>query len=617
MRSGEAIGSLDAATLGAGYRQARITPVDVVVEVYDRIARSRDPSIWISLLPRQEALERAQALLDRWPDRAARPGLFGLPFAVKDNIDVAGLATTAACEEFSYVPSVSARLVDRLLGAGALLIGKANLDQFATGLTGTRSPYGTPLNPFDVEQVPGGSSSGSAVAVSIGQVTFAIGTDTAGSGRVPPALTNTVGIKPSRGLVSTAGMVPACRSLDCPSVVALTVADGALVLSAMSGLDPADPWSRDLPAPAATPTGATLAGLRLAVPEEDDLGLEPAGPYEKAYRQTLDLLTSQGVILERVSMAPFFEAGALLYGGAWIAERYAAISRLLAGRQEALHPVVRWVVEPGGSVSGSEVFADQHRLAELQRQVAPLWRRCAALLTPTVPGPVRIEEVLADPVRRNAALGRFTSYTNLLDLAAVALPAAFTYDGLPFGVTLAGPAGSDGRLADLAVALESLTGLPMGATGSARPAADEPASAPPPAPRPAHTLLAVVGAHLSGMPLHGELRALGATLEARTTTAPTYRLYALADTVPEKPGLLRVDPADPGSAAVEVEVYRIAAPALGQLMTSVPPPLAIGTIELTDGRTVHGFVCEPHALSSARDITEFGGWRRYRSAVGG
>jgi allophanate hydrolase len=607
----DSVGSLDSQALRNAYVRGDLTPERVVAAVYDRIADQGEDHVWISLVPREEALARANALAVQYSGDDPLPPLYGLPFAVKDNIDVAGMATTAAYPRLSTPVAVSAALVDRLVAAGAILVGKTNLDQFATGLNGTRSPYGTPRNPFDAALIPGGSSSGSAVAVSAGLVTFAIGTDTAGSGRVPAAYTNTVGLKPSRGLVSSRGLLPACRSLDCPSVFALTVADGSLVLSIIASYDALDPWSRKLPAPAASPLRTALDGLRIAIPQESDLGFPPGSSAASLYKRFLSMLSEMGADLEPIPMSAFFEAGARLYAGAWVAERFGAVAATAGADTDDIDPVVLDAIEIGRMVAGSQVFADQHRMRELRREIAPLWDRCSALLTPTVITAFTIEEMAADPIGRNAQLGRFTTYGNLLDLAAIALPAGFTAEGLPFGITLAGPAGSDGRLAAIASAMENLIHIPMGATGVVRPASTGPEVGD----QSGAVLVAVVGAHLAGMPLNRDLVALGAVLESVTTTAPCYRLFALPNSTPPKPGLLRCAPGDSTGAAVEVEVYWISAPSLGVLLTSVKAPLAIGSLELADGRMVHGFVCEPYALADATDITAFGGWRAYRAAA--
>lgn len=596
------VGSLEIAALRARYESGELTPGDVVSEVYDRIAARGDDSVWISLVPREEALRAAANL----PGDPKSLSLYGVPFAIKDNIDAAGMDTTAACRDFAYHAAKSATVVTRLIEAGAILIGKTNLDQFATGLNGTRSPYGAPSTPFDDSMISGGSSSGSAVAVSAGLVSFALGTDTAGSGRVPAALTSVVGIKPSRGLVSTAGIVPACRSLDCTSVLSLTVADGSRVFAVIAGPDDADPWSRALPLPPADPAADELRGRVFGVPLPEQLGFGEDSGYLPVWQGLLDTLVAAGATVQEVDFAPFFAAGALLYEGPWLAERLSGLESFIDERPDSVNPVVLALLRAGKHISGTDVFRGVDSLRELSAQVAPILDRVDALLTPTTARTFSIEQMRADPITNNAALGRFTTFSNLLDLAAIALPAGQTSRGMPFGASISAAAGSDGELLSLASAIEKTLGLRLGATGHARIGGIEPPA--PLAESPATMRLAVVGAHLQGMPLNAQLRDLGAVLIEKTRTAAEYRLFALAGAVPPKPGLLRVDE---DGAAIEVEVYALPTAAFGEFIAAVTLPLAIGSLRLADGSTVHGFVCEPAGLVGARDITEFGGWRAF------
>ena len=597
----EPVGSLEVAALHTQYRDGGLRPADVIAAVYDRIELRGDDAVWISRVPRERAIAAAEAL-GEWD--ATLP-LYGIPFAVKDNIDVAGLATTAGCPDFAFDPSADATSVAHLLAAGAIVIGKTNLDQFATGLNGTRSPYGVPSTPFDADYISGGSSSGSAVAVSAGLVSFALGTDTAGSGRVPAGFTNTVGIKPSRGLVSNSGIVPACRSLDCVSVFALTVSDGARVLSTLGGVDAGDAWSRPLPVPSTVPAAMPLAGLRLGVPLADQLGLDSG--YEQVWESTLNTLRAAGVQIVEHDFEALFAVGELLYAGPWLAERLSGLEDFVTAHPEALHPVTRQLLEAGRAVSGTEVFRGISVLEEARRRAVRELAPFDAMLTPTTARTFTIAEMLDDPVTRNSALGRFTTFTNLLDLAAIAVPAGFTTSGLPFGVSFFGTAASDSALLSLGMSVEELLDLPLGAT-EFRKTVTEGVDAT--TPQRDTVRLAVVGAHLAGMPLNGQLVELGAVLECVTTTSAEYRLYALANTTPPKPGLARVT-AD--GARIEVEVYRLSAAALGTFMTLVSSPLAIGSLSLADGSTVHGFVCEPWGIDGAEDITEYGGWRAYLS----
>jgi allophanate hydrolase len=601
----DAVGSLDLASLQEAYRSGRLVPADVVDAIYDRIESRGDDGVWIHLVSRDEARRAAQDVVPG----AERP-LAGIPFAIKDNMDVGGLPTTAACPAFAYVADETATVVARLEGAGAILIGKTNLDQFATGLNGTRTPYGIPATPFDPTMISGGSSSGSAVAVSAGLVSFALGTDTAGSGRVPAAFTGTVGVKPSPGLASTAGIVPACHSLDCPSVFALTVADGALVLAAMSGPDAADPWSRPAPIPAADPRPAPLDGLVLGVPLETQLGLDAGSGYREAWDRLAGELTSAGAQLVEIDLEQFFAAGELLYQGPWLAERLSGVERFVDAQPEALHPVTRTLLESGRGVTGTEAFRGLHELQRLRAATAPVLEGVAALLTPTASRTFTVAEMLADPIALNSALGRFTTFANLLRLAAVAVPGGLTARGMPFGVSIQTPWGQDERALSIAAAIEQLVALPLAATGLSPRGTPSPATPSPATPSSAAggagLSLAVVGAHLSGMPLHPRLLELGAEPVAVTTTSPDYRLYALAGVA--KPGLVRVGS---GGSAIELEVYRLPFASVGELLAEIDAPLSLGTVRLADGGSVHGFLCEPAGLEGARDITEFGGWRGY------
>ena len=597
--------SLDFHTLRSAYASGAATPVAIVREVIARVERRGNDSVWISRVPAELLLEEAAAL----ERRAAGAGtadlpLYGMPFAVKDNIDVAGLPTTAGCPEFAYVPEVSAPVVERLRRAGALCLGKTNLDQFATGLVGVRSPYGVPRNPFDPAYIPGGSSSGSAVAVAAGLASFALGTDTAGSGRVPAAFNNIVGLKPTRGLLSTRGVVPACHSLDCVSIFALTVADAALVFDCVLGFDAEDPYSRAMPAGFGA-YGALPARFAVGVPRPDQREFFGNSDAARLFDAAMSRISALGGEIVEVDFAPFGEAAALVYGGPWLAERRTAIDAAIAGRREILHPVTRQVVKGGDGMSAAAVFRGQEQLATLAQQIAPVWRRIDLLLVPTTGTIYRIAEIEADPLALNATLGHYTNFANLLDLAAIAVPNGFQSNGLPAGVSLLAPAFHDPLLAAIGAAFQRQGGLPLGATGAEPPPIDV---TPAPVSYP-NLPIAVVGAHLSGEKLNGELLALGARLRRTVRTAPDYRLYALADG--KRPGLVR----DPGAgAAIEAEIWDVPVAAVGAFLASVAPPLGLGAIALEDGGTVTGFLCETYAVAGAREISEFGGWRAWRSS---
>jgi allophanate hydrolase len=445
------------AALHAGYATG-LDPGSVIAETYRRIAAAADPGIFISLVPEAEALDTARALGAF--DPRAKP-LWGVPFAIKDNIDLAGLPTTAACPEFAYCPNTNAPAVTKLLAAGAIVIGKTNLDQFATGLVGLRTPYPVPRNPFDPSIIPGGSSSGSAVAVARGLVAFALGTDTAGSGRVPAGLNNIVGLKPTRGAVSTRGVVPACRSLDCVSVLALTVEDAVAVYQAMAGFDPDDPYSRVLPPPG--PLGTFTAGLRVGVPDAESRRFGGDLLARRAFEVAVNDCTRLGVVLGKVDLSPFLAAGKLLYDGPWVAERYHAVGDFITRHPEAADPTVRQIISAAAELSATDAFAGLYRLAELHRATEAVWQSIDILLVPTFPRPWRLADVAADPIGPNSELGTYTNFVNLLDLCALAVPGRFRDDGLPSGVTLIAPAGCDDRIAALGAALHAEAAVPLGA----------------------------------------------------------------------------------------------------------------------------------------------------------
>lgn len=600
--------SLEIAALAAAYAEGSLTPEAVLDAVYARINERDERPVWIHLRTRAEAGRQLEAAQARKAAGADLP-LFGIPFAVKDNIDVAGLPTTAGCPDFAYSPDRSATVVQRLVEAGAILIGKTNLDQFATGLVGTRSPYGIPSSVFDDRYVSGGSSSGSGVAVGAGLVSFALGTDTAGSGRVPAAFNNVVGLKPTKGLVSAGGVVPACRTQDVVSIFAGTAGDALAVLKVMGAYDPADPYSRKAPA-AATEPAAWPLGFRFGVPRD---GLEFFGDEAAArlFAAAADRLEALGGTRVEIDFTPFREAAQLLYSGPWVAERLAAIRDFAAASPDSIHPVVRGIMLGAEAIGAVDAFADMYRLAELTRKADAEWAKMDVLLLPTTGTTYSIEDLLADPVRLNSNLGYYTNFVNLMDLSAIAVPAGFRPSGgpkggLPFGVTLVGPAFADGALAVLADRLHRAQALPIGATRQLPqgPALDADSAVP------GTVRLAVVGAHLSGQPLNHQLTGRGARLVRTARTDAGYRLYALAGTVPAKPGLVR----DAGGAGgIELEIWEQTEAAFGSFVAEVPPPMAIGTVRLEDGTAVKGFLCEPAALAGAEDITGYGGWRRWQA----
>jgi allophanate hydrolase len=589
--------------LRAAYQSHALTPTQLVAQ----LPASDEAGIFIHRVSREDLLRAAAALEARAARGEAMP-LYGIPFAVKDNIDVAGLPTTAACPDFAYTPSTSAPVVERLLAAGALLVGKTNLDQFATGLVGTRSPYGVPANPFDERYITGGSSSGSAAAVARGLVAFALGTDTAGSGRVPAAFTNLVGYKPSGGLFSTRGVVPACRSLDCVSIFALTVEDTREVASLIAAYDAEDAYSR--PEASGFIYGAAApAAFRFAVPRAADLEFFGDDAAAAAFAQAIERVRALGGVGEEVDFAPFLETAALLYDGPWIAERLGPLEKFVQTHPQAILPVTLDILREGAQRRATEAFLGQHRLAALRQIARALYRRVDTLVVPTTPTIYRQDQVAAEPRLLNARLGRYVNFVNLLEMAGVAVPNGFRPDGLPTGITFLGPWGSDARLLALAAAYHRALGGPLGASGRPRIEAkvvEDNRSAD-------LVRLAVVGAHLSGEPLNHQLTDRGARLQRTTRTAPQYRLFALPGTTPPKPGLLRLPPGEAGS-AIEVEVWDLPRAALGAFFAGVVAPLTLGTLVLEDGEAVVGFLCESYATQGATDISRHGGWRAYRRA---
>ena len=574
------------------------SPAETIARAYGRIRAHNDPAIFITLRDEADAIAEAKALEAKGDTSLP---LYGVPFAVKDNIDVAGLPTTAACPAFAYTPKADATVVAKLRAAGAIVVGKTNLDQLATGLVGVRSPYGIPRNAFDPKIIPGGSSSGSGVAVAAGLVPFSLGTDTAGSGRVPAGLGNIVGLKPSLGAASTKGVVPACRTLDCVSVFAFTVDEAWAVFAAMAGPDIADPYSRNRPLGAPGP----LPGLRVGVPIKGERVFFGDQASAAQFDAAIERFAKLGATVTEIDIEPFYETARLLYEGPWVAERYLTAQKLIASSPEALHPVTREITLGGARATAAEAFASFYKLEDLRRVRDHIFRGLDVLLVPTAPTVYTVEQVLADPIQLNSRLGTYTNFVNLLDLCGLAVPAGFRSDGIPSGVTLLAPGGQDALLASLGRVFHADTNLPMGATRRAQPPLADIAAAA----LPAEIAICVVGAHLSGMPLNSELKSFGARFLEATKTAPDYRLYALNGKPPARPGLLRV--ASGQGTSVAVEVWALPADGFGRFVAAIPAPLSIGTLTLADGRSVKGFLAESDGVKDARDISEFGGWRAF------
>jgi allophanate hydrolase len=592
------------------YRSRTSTPR----EIFRSFAPPADDPAWISLLDAarlDQQLDWLDARLAQVHGDLAQLPLYGIPFAVKDNIDVAGWPTTAGCPAFAYTPSVDATVVLRLRQAGAIIVGKTNLDQFATGLTGTRSPYGYVPNSFHPDYICGGSSSGSASVVARGVVPFALGTDTAGSGRVPAGMNNIVGLKPTIGRLSARGVVPACRTLDCVSIFALTVEDAAELAQIAAGFDPDDPYSR-------TPSNSAPAGFserpRLGVPRV--LEFFGDAEAEAAYGQALTRAAAMGAELTPIDFAPFAALAALLYEGPWVAERFTVIEHVWNETPEAIDPTVRAIIEGARNFSAADAFNAEYRRAELTRVTDTIMATVDAMIVPTVPTVFTIEEALQEPFTRNAKLGIYTNFANLADLCALALPGDLRANGVPSGVTLLAPAWHDYALADLGLRwqrqrLQHELPFLLGATDRRYTGSTDrlPAMS-------AVVSIAVVGAHLRGMPLNHQLTSRGDAFVESTYTAQEYRLYALANSTPPKPGLVRVLPGEVGW-SIAVELWHVPVACFGSFVAEIPPPLGIGNLALADGRMVKGFICEPYGIDGAQDISSYGGWRAYMSSLNG
>ncbi len=588
----------------AAYRSGRLKLNDV----YDSLLPDASDSAWIARIDETRLRTQLQQLEQRLAavgGDISRLPLYGIPFAAKDNIDAAGWPTTAACPAFGYTAHEDATTIRRLREAGAILIGKTNLDQFATGLVGTRSPYGAVSNAFRGEYISGGSSAGSATVVARGLVPFSLGTDTAGSGRVPAAFNNIVGLKPTRGWLSTRGVVPACRTLDCVSVFALTVEDADEIASIAGGYDASDPYARTFPSTHGGPMHprSPSTPLRLAVP--DALEFFGDTQAQHAFARAVEAWRSFGAEIVAIDFSPFAQLAALLYEGPWVAERYAVAESLLDSDPEAVQPVLRSILATAKNFSAVDAFRYEYRRAALARRIDDTLAGFNALLVPTTPSIYTIAEVNADPVRLNSRLGTYTNFTNLADLSALALPASFREDGLPAGITLIAQAWQDQALVELGKQWQQHVSLPLGATGRALTAVAKETKLAPPA---TTVRLAVVGAHLTGMPLNHQLTSRGAVFIECCRTASTYQLYALANTTPPKPGLVKVSS---DGAPIEVELWDVPLDRFGSFVAEIPAPLGIGSLELEDGRIVKGFICEPLGFQNARDITSFGGWRAY------
>jgi allophanate hydrolase len=581
----------------SGYRDGAFTPGQVIDEALRRAEQGQSHNTWIRRLSREALALYLDRLASASPDTLP---LYGIPFAIKDNIDLAGVPTTAACPDYAYVPERSATVVERLIEAGAIPLGKTNLDQFATGLVGARSPYGPGRNAFNPAYISGGSSSGSAISVARGEVSFSLGTDTAGSGRVPAAFNNLVGLKPTRGLLSTRGVVPACRSLDCVSIFALSAAEADAVQQVAAGFDAEDPWSRRRGKGPAVPDSS----FRFGVPRSDQLAFFGNREAQRLFGESVSRMEALGGHRVEIDFLPFLDCARLLYEGPWVAERYAAIASFIERQPESLLPVTRTIIGGGSRPSAVEAFEGQYRLAELRRTAEGEMARVDVILTPTAGTIYRVDEVEADPVALNANLGYYTNFMNLLDMAAVAVPAGFQADGLPFGVTLCGPAFAESLLLELGDRFHRCGQLTAGATERPLPLATVSSHGG------ESVRIAVCGAHMSGLPLNHQLTDRGGRLVTGARTAPNYRLFVLPGDPPARPGLVRTEE----GGAIAVEIWDLPVERFGDFVEQIPAPLGIGKVELAHGAVVSGFLCESYAVEGAREITHLGGWRAYLTA---
>ena len=584
--------------LKTAYAEGRLKPRQLILALREKAAAlNPEFNLFIHLLSVEELEPYLAALDGKAPDSLP---LFGVPFALKDNIDLAGIPTTAACPAFAYTAERSATLVEQLIALGAVPIGKTNLDQFATGLNGTRSPYGECRNSVHPDYPSGGSSAGSSLAVALGVASFSLGTDTAGSGRVPAALNNLVGLKATKGLVSTAGVVPACRTLDVVSFFTASAREASQLLALTAALDPRDAYSRANPLWNDGSAFGKPRPFRFGVPTQlEFLGCTESPALVAEAVASLEALGGTPVALD---FAPFLEAARLLYEGPWVAERYSVAGELMEKDPEAVLPVIRAVLAKAPGATAVEAFRAQYRLQELKAICDKALENLDCVLTPSIPRPVTLAELHAEPVARNSDLGYYTNFMNLLDYAAVAVPSAFMANGLPWGVTLFGRAFTDQYLLGIADALQGERDLPLVGGWTLE------AAVPSTPARNDRARVVVCGAHLDGLPLNWQLRKRGGRLLQTTHSSPDYQLHALAGGPPFRPGMVRVAE---GGVAIEVEVWELPSAELGSFLTGIPAPLGLGKVQLADGSWETGFICEPYGLQGATDITSFGGWRAY------
>lgn len=595
--------SLDIPSLHNSYRTNALTPEKVIDDILALSKEFQHHNIWIHQLSKAE-ISPYLARLD--PKSIDDYPLYGIPFAIKDNIDLANIPTTAACQDFAYLADHHAHIVEQLIAAGAIPIGKTNMDQFATGLVGTRSPWGACGNAFDAEMISGGSSSGSAVAVALGLASFSLGTDTAGSGRVPAMLNNLYGHKPSRGLLSMTGVVPACRSLDCPSIFALSANDAHLVFNTAAHFDSGDSYARQQPFDNKRRAfGLPQSNAKIAIPNAQNLTFFGNTDAENLFNEAVEKWAQLGAQITVIDINPLLEAAKLLYAGPWVAERYAALETLIKDRPEVIHPVVHDIVMQAETKTAVETFQYEYKMQAYRAVAKELFSNFDFLCTPTAPTTYSIAEVLENPIELNSNIGFYTNYMNLLDLCGTAIPAGFMSNGQPFGLTLVAPAMQDQKLLSYAHQWQHSLQTASG-TFSTPPQLPEL----PPVNFSPDLEIAVCGAHLSGMPLNWQLTERGATLSRATTTSANYRLYSLAGGPPQRPGLVRDE--QHGS-EIEIEVWSLPCAEVGSFLGGIPAPLGLGKLETNEGQWVTGFICEPYAIETATDITEMGSWRVFQN----
>ena len=577
------------------------TAAQLIEHLLDQAQQKQSDNSWIHLLSIDEIKPYLDALKDK---SVADCPLYGIPFAIKDNIDLAGIPTTAACEAYRYQPESSAHVVHRLISAGAIPVGKTNLDQFATGLVGVRSPFGATHNAFDPDYISGGSSSGSAVSVAQGLVSFSLGTDTAGSGRVPAAFNNILGMKPTRGLLSCSGVVPACKSLDCVAVFATTTDDLQQLFSVCADFDPTDAYAREnIAANSSTQLPAVKTEFTFAVPQPSQLKFFGNQEYQALFSKTVSKLESLGGIKKEIDFTAFNDAALLLYQGPWVSERYIACQPLIDDQPETLLDVTRKIISQGKDKTAIDAFQSQYKLHACKQLTDPVLASCDFLLTPTAGTIYTIDEVNANPVELNSNLGYYTNYMNLLDYASISVPAGFTKNGLPFGVTMVANAFNDQTLLAYAQLLQQSNKFKLGARQWPLPVttiAD--------ITDPAFTDLVVCGAHMQGLALNHQLTERGASLIKACKSASSYKLVALAGGPPLRPGMIRVKK---GGFAINVEVWRVPTENIGSFLQGIPHPLGLGQVELDDGSTTCGFICESYVEDQSTDISQYGGWREY------